>query len=132
MSKDKSNKDTRFNNVNERKGMDEEFEKEQNASEDQAKTNDEMSTGNSIRNFGEVSGSTFGSESNTSKFSNIGRKNQEQKGEWWKAIIMHFYSNHKFYYTNWYSCKVIRVIRALNLCNCPYNNTAVNPAINSK
>jgi hypothetical protein len=81
MSKDKSNKDTRFNNVNERQGMDEEFEKEQNASKEETNTNDEMSSGNSIRNFGEVSGTTFGSKSNTAKFSNIGRKNQEQKGE---------------------------------------------------
>lgn len=81
MSENKNNRDPRFNHTNERKAMDEEFEKEQNASNEETKTNDEMSTGNSIRNFGEVSGTTFGSESNTSKFSNIGRKNQEQKGE---------------------------------------------------
>jgi hypothetical protein len=81
MSENKSNKNPRFNNTNERKAMDEEFEKEQNASNEEAKTNDEMSTGNSIRNFGEVSGTTFGSESNTSKFSNIGRNNQEQTGK---------------------------------------------------
>ena len=81
MSENNSNKDPRFNNTNERKAMDEEFEKEQNASDKAAKTNDEMSTGNSIRNFGEVSGTTFGPESNTVKFSNTGRRNQEQKGD---------------------------------------------------
>ncbi|MGN6398967.1 MAG: hypothetical protein ACTHMD_00830 [Flavisolibacter sp.] len=81
MSENNSNKEPRFNNTNERKAMDEEFEKEQNASNEEAKTNDEMSTGNSIRNFGEVSGTTFGTETNTSKFSNTGRRHQEQRGD---------------------------------------------------
>ncbi len=44
------------------------------------KTNNEMSVGDSERNYGQVSGTTFDDQSNTAKFSNIGTKNQAMKG----------------------------------------------------
>jgi len=72
------NKGPEFNNVNERKGMNEEFQKEENAQS--PSTNNELSTGNSIRNYGEVNGTTFGAESNTAKFSTTGQKNRTRQG----------------------------------------------------
>jgi hypothetical protein len=71
-----------FNGVNEHDGLRETFENEHNNDPEAfAKTGDELSLGDSVRTYGEVSGTTFGMQSNTAKFSNIGQKNQERKGE---------------------------------------------------
>src|SRR5579875_3094530 len=71
-----------FDGMNERDAMNSEYEKEKNTREDASpKASDELSTAGSMRNYGEVSGSTFGDESNTAKFSNMGAKNQERKGD---------------------------------------------------
>lgn len=74
--------DAEFNGRNEEQGIKKAMEQERadNAGEF-SKTNNELSIGDSERNFGEVSGTTFGDQSNTAKFSNIGTKNQERKGE---------------------------------------------------
>jgi len=74
--------DAEFNGRNEEQGIKKAMEQERadNAGE-LSKTDNELSMGDSERNFGEVSGTTFGDQSNTAKFSNIGTKNQERKGE---------------------------------------------------
>lgn len=79
---DNKNKEAEFNNTNEREGMQEAFQQEhQDHQDDITKTGNDLSMGDSIRDFGEVSGTTFGAESNPAKFSNMGQKNQTHKGE---------------------------------------------------
>lgn len=70
-----------FNGRDERKSMKEEFHKEQDNNSEEFTKKDELSLNNSIRNQGDVNGSTFGASGNTSQFSNIGQKNQTRKGE---------------------------------------------------
>ena len=73
--------DNEFNGKNEKEALDKQFHKEHADNPDAfSKTENELSTGNSIRNFGEVSGTTFGAESNPAKFSNIGADDQGQNG----------------------------------------------------
>jgi hypothetical protein len=75
-------KDPRFNNRNQQEGIKEEAEKERAANPGAfSPTGDELSLDDSIRTQGQVSGSTFGMESNTAKFSNLGPKNQARKGD---------------------------------------------------
>jgi hypothetical protein len=76
-----NNKQPDFNGVNQQQGMQEEFQKERETNPDELSKIDDMSLDDSIRNYAEVSGSTFGMESSTAKFSNIGQKNQARKGE---------------------------------------------------
>ena len=71
-----------FNGRDEQQGIKEAMQQERAENPGEySKTENEMSLGDSERNFGEVSGTTFGDQSNTAKFSNIGTKNQERKGE---------------------------------------------------
>jgi hypothetical protein len=71
-----------FNGRNEQEGIKEEMQKERAENPGEfSKTDNEMSMGDSERNYGQVSGTTFGDQSNTAKFSNIGTKNQAMKGE---------------------------------------------------
>ena len=72
----------KFNGGNEREEMNERFHEEHDKNQDEiTKTENELSLENSVRNFGDVNGSTFGADSNTAKFSNLGDKNQARKGE---------------------------------------------------
>jgi len=66
-------RDAEFNGRNEEKSMQQEFNKER--SEEQNKK-DDLSLSDSIRNQADVNGTTFGADSNSAKFSNIGDKNQ--------------------------------------------------------
>lgn len=76
------NEGASFNRQNEQEGMQDASRDERNTTGDEfSKTSSDLSEGDSARNFGEVSGTTFGMESNTAKFSNIGPKNQARKGE---------------------------------------------------
>jgi len=71
-----------FNGRDEQQGIKEAMQQERAENPGEySKTENEMSLGDSERNFGELSGTTFGDQSNTAKFSNIGTKNQERKGE---------------------------------------------------
>jgi hypothetical protein len=71
-----------FNGRNEQEGIKDAMQQERAESPGEfSKTDDQMSTGDSERNYGQVSGTTFGDQSNTAKFSNIGTKNQAMKGE---------------------------------------------------
>ena len=71
-----------FNGRNEQEGIKEAMQQERAEDPGEfSKTGDERSEGDSERNFGQVSGTTFGDQSNTAKFSNIGTKNQAMKGE---------------------------------------------------
>jgi len=69
-----------FNGKDEQQGIQEAAQKER-ADDNNAvtKTENDLSLGNSIRNYGEVSGTTFGDQSNPAKFSNIGGNNQGQQ-----------------------------------------------------
>jgi hypothetical protein len=70
-----------LNGRNEQEGIKEEMQRERAENPGEySKTDDEMSVGDSERNYGQVSGTTFGDQSNTAKFSNIGTKNQAMKG----------------------------------------------------
>jgi hypothetical protein len=81
MANDRSER-AAFNGRNEKEGMQEEFREERQGAEGEfSKTENELSLGNSVRNFGEVSGTTFGDKSNTAKFSNTGQKNQVRSGD---------------------------------------------------
>lgn len=70
-----------FNGRDERKSMKEEYHNEHDNNSNEFTKKDDLSLNNSIRNQGDVNGSTFGAASNTSQFSNIGKKNQSRKGE---------------------------------------------------
>ena len=71
------NEDATFNGQPERRELREEAGQERSQRpEDFSQTENDRQTGNSIRNFGEVSGTTFGSESNPAKFGNMGQNNQ--------------------------------------------------------
>ena len=71
-----------FNGRNEQEGIKEEMQKERAENPGEfSKTDNEMSMGDSERNYGQVSGTTFCDQSNTARFSNIGTKNQAMKGE---------------------------------------------------
>ena len=71
-----------FNGKDEQQGIQAAAQKERTSEEGNDVTNPEndLSLGNSIRNYGEVSGTTFGDQSNPAKFSNIGNSNQGQQG----------------------------------------------------
>lgn len=57
--------------------MDREYHEEHDGRQDEfTKTENELSLGNSIRNFADVNGTTFGPESNPAKFSHIGGKDE--------------------------------------------------------
>ena len=82
MEENKKNEAPQFNGVNQHEGLREAFQKEHDADpEAYTKPTDELSLDDSTRTYGEVSGTTFGMQSNTAKFSNIGQKNQARKGE---------------------------------------------------
>src|SRR5436190_24281458 len=71
-----------FNGRDEQEGIKEEMQKERTENPGEfSKTDDDTSMGDSERNYGQVSGTTFGDQSNTARFSNIGTKNQAMKGE---------------------------------------------------
>lgn len=75
------NEDATFNGQPEHRELREEARQERSQHpEDFSQTENDLSTGNSIRNFGEVSGTTFGSESNPAKFGNMGQSNQQGSG----------------------------------------------------
>lgn len=67
-----------FDGRNEKDRLREEAQIERQEAENEFSENEnEQSPGNSIRNFGEVSGTTFGAESNPAKFSNIGQQDNK-------------------------------------------------------
>src|SRR6476620_1751234 len=77
------NKTPEFNGVDEQKAVKEAAQNERTSEQGNDVTNPEndLSLGNSIRNEGDVSGTTFGDQSNPAKFSNIGgANNQGQQG----------------------------------------------------
>lgn len=75
------NKGAEFNDRNEKQEMREQSQQERSQNpESYPKTENELSLGNSIRNFGDVNGTTFGSDSNPAKFSNVGQKNKARTG----------------------------------------------------
>jgi hypothetical protein len=80
MKNDNKKNQSEFNGRNERQNMQQEHQQEESANNETRVGND-LSLGNSERNFGDVNGSTFGMDSNTAKFSNVGEKNQSRKGE---------------------------------------------------
>lgn len=75
-----NNNHPEFNGADEQQGIKEAAQKERTDNNDVTKTENDLSLGNSIRNYGEVSGTTFGDQSNPAKFSNIGGNNQGQQG----------------------------------------------------
>ena len=77
-----NDKDPEFNRVDEQQSIKEAAQKERatESGKDVTSTENDLSLGNSIRNYGEVSGTTFGDQSNTAKFSNMGDNNQGQQG----------------------------------------------------
>lgn len=78
---DQTTKHPTFNGRDERQGIKEAAQEERASNtNDVANTENELSLGDSERNYGEVSGTTFGIQSNTAKFSNIGAKNQGIQG----------------------------------------------------
>ena len=71
-----------FNGLDEQQGIKKSMQQERAENPGEySTTENEMSMGDSTRNYGEVSGTTFGDQSNTAKFSNIGTKNQDRKEE---------------------------------------------------
>jgi len=71
-----------FNGLDEQQGIKKAMQQERAENPGEySTTENEMSMGDSTRNYGEVSGTTFGDQSNTAKFSNIGTKNQDRKEE---------------------------------------------------
>jgi hypothetical protein len=60
--------------------MQEKFNYERDAGSEEFSRQDEMNLGDSIRNQPEV-GATFGEESSTARFSNVGQKNKARKAE---------------------------------------------------
>ena len=69
------NDNAEFNGRNERESMRQESHEERRSAEGEiSKTENDLSLGNSVRNFGEVSGSSFGAESNSAKFSSLGQQ----------------------------------------------------------
>jgi len=77
MTTDNHNKENDFNGKNEKTAMDREFHEEHDNHKDEfSKTENDLSLGNSIRNFADVNGTTFGPESNPAKFSHIGGKDE--------------------------------------------------------
>lgn len=69
-----NNKHPQFNGRDEEEGIKEAAQSERatEAGKDVTSTENDLSLGNSIRNDGDVSGTTFGDQSNTAKFSSIG------------------------------------------------------------
>lgn len=78
MNRNKKRNEPEFNNSNEREDMQNESRKEENNID--ATKRDDMSLGDSIRNYADVSGTTFGMDSNPAKFSNIENVNQTNNG----------------------------------------------------
>ncbi len=70
-----------FNGSDERKSMKQEFQKEHDNNSNAFTKKDDLSLNNSIRNQGDVNGSTFGASSNPTQFSNIGQKDQTSEEE---------------------------------------------------
>lgn len=75
------NEGAAFNGQNERSELREQSQQERQQGKGAfSQTENELSTGSSVRNFADVNGTTFGEQSSTSKFSNLGDKNQDRKG----------------------------------------------------
>ena len=82
MGNEESKTTPQFSGKDQREGLREASQNERETAPDEnANTEDELSLGDSVHPYGEVSGTTVGMESNTAKFSNIGQKNQVRKGE---------------------------------------------------
>lgn len=82
MDKRSSKSDSRFNENEEKRGIERQFHKEEDDNGKAfTKAESDLSLGDSIRNNADVNGTTFGMDSNTAKFSNVGKKNQARKEE---------------------------------------------------
>ena len=83
MMENRSSKDeSRFNEEDERKGIERQFREEDNTKgKESTKTKNDSALRDSIRNNADVNGTTFGIESNTSKLSDLGKKNKAWKEE---------------------------------------------------
>lgn len=76
------NPNPEFNEQNEQAAMQNRARDEHHQNPEQfSKTKNDLSLGNSIRNEGDVNGSTFGADSNPARFSNLGQKNNVRKEE---------------------------------------------------
>lgn len=79
MVTDNHNKENDFNGKNEKAAMDQEYHEEHDGKQKAfTKTENKLSMGDSIRNFADVNGTTFGPESNPAKFGHMGDNNQQE------------------------------------------------------